>query len=77
MSFIQVERLDLTAAEVRSHLIQLESERSVARSTGVAEIEAYAADLEEELERWLGLYVMTAVTEIATLRAELFGAQVG
>jgi hypothetical protein len=34
-------------------------------------------DLEEELELSRELYVTAAVTEIATLRAELFGAQTG
>jgi hypothetical protein len=43
--------------------------------TGVAEIGAYMDDLEEELELSRKLYVTAAVTEIATLRAELFGAQ--
>lgn len=63
--------------EARSHLVQLESERSLAIGTGVAEIEAYITDLDEEIEVWRRLYVAAGVTEIATLRAELFGAQVG
>ena len=35
------------------------------------------ADLDEELEYCRRLYVAAAVTEMATLRAELFGPQVG
>ena len=35
------------------------------------------ADLEEEIEVTRQLYVIAAVTEIAELRAELFGAQQG
>ena len=72
-----IEELDLTAAELRSHLFELEGERALAVHTGVARIGAYMADLEEELELSRELYVTTAVTEIATLRAELFGPQHG
>jgi hypothetical protein len=35
------------------------------------------ADLEEEIEVTRQLYVISAVSEIAELRAELFGAQYG
>jgi hypothetical protein len=72
-----IEGLDLTAAELRSYLLELEAERALAVQSGVAEIGAYMEDLEEELEFSRELYVTTAVTEIATLRAELFGAQTG
>jgi hypothetical protein len=65
------------AVEVRGHLARLEAERALALSTGVGEIEAYMADLDEEIEVCRQLYVASAVSEIATLRAELFGAQVG
>jgi hypothetical protein len=71
------QELDMTAAEVRSHLAQLEVERSVALDTGVAEIAPYMADLEEEIEFCRQLYVMSAVVEIATLRAEMSGPQIG
>ena len=43
----------------------------------MAEIHSYISDLEEELGIWRELYVITAVTEIATLRGELSGVQVG
>jgi hypothetical protein len=69
--------LEMTAVEVRVHLAQLEAERALAVSTGVADIDAYMADLEVEIEATRELYVASAVTEIATLRAELSGAQVG
>ena len=68
---------DLTAGEARSHLARLQSERTLALRTGVAGIGAYLSDLDEEIELWRALYVGAAVTEIATRRAELFGAQVG
>jgi hypothetical protein len=35
------------------------------------------ADLDEEIEEFRQVYVGAAVTEIATLRSELFGPQVG
>jgi hypothetical protein len=66
-----------TAAEIRGHLTQLQAERALALSTGMAEVDAYMADLDEEIEATRQLYVSAAVTEIATLRAELFGAQHG
>jgi hypothetical protein len=72
-----IEGLDLTAAELLSYLLKLEAERALAVQSGVAEIGAYMDDLEEELEFSRELYVTAAVTEIATLRAQLFGAQTG
>jgi hypothetical protein len=71
------EESGMTAVEVRGHLVQLEAERALARSTGVEVIDAYMADLEEEIEVCRQVYVASAVTEIATLRAEMFGPQVG
>jgi len=67
----------MTATEARDHVSELELERALALSTGVARIDAYMRDLDEELEATRRLYVASAVTEIATLRAELFGAQHG
>ena len=68
---------DLTAVEARMHLVHLEAERCLAVSVSVADIDSYMADLEEEIEAWRSLYSVAAVTEIATLRAELLGPQVG
>jgi hypothetical protein len=67
----------MTALEARTHLSRLESERAIARSTPLADVELYMAHLEEEITAWRSLYTETAVTEIASLRAELFGAQFG
>jgi hypothetical protein len=69
--------LELTAVEARAHLAELEAERALALSSGLADIDAYRADLEVEIEATRRLYVASAVTEIATLRAELSGAQLG
>ena len=73
----RIDELDTTAAEVRGHLVELEAERALAHVTGVAEVAAYMADLDEEIEFNRQLYVAYAVTEIATLRAEMSGALAG
>ncbi|HZO07152.1 MAG TPA: hypothetical protein VFB52_12255 [Solirubrobacterales bacterium] len=73
----QIEQVSVTATEARDHVAELEAERALAEVTGVAEIHSYISDLEEELGIWRELYVITAVTEIATLRGELSGVLVG
>jgi hypothetical protein len=67
----------MTTLELRSYLAELKAERSLARVSGLAGIDSYMVDLETELESCLELYTLSAVTEIATLRGELFGPQVG
>jgi len=69
--------IHINAIDLRGRLIQLDAERSETAATGLAEIPSYMADLQEEIEATRQLYVLTAVTEIAELRAELFGAQHG
>jgi hypothetical protein len=65
------------AIELQIRLRELQAERLLASSTGLATDRAYMADLEDELVEVSAAYVGAAVTEIATLRAELFGPQVG
>jgi hypothetical protein len=72
-----VGELGMTAAEFRGYVAQLEAERATALQTKLGQVETYMADLEEELDLCRTLYVIAAVTEIATLRAELSGAQHG
>lgn len=67
----------LTAVEARDHVTELEAERTLAFATGVAAIESYMDDLENEIGMWRYVYVTTAVTEIASLQAELFGPNTG
>lgn len=67
----------MTALEARRHLTQLETERALAHTTALGAVEAYMADLEDEIEVCRQVYVGAAVTEIASLRGELFGPQVG
>ncbi len=73
----QPNEIHLTAVDVRGRLIQLHAERAETRETALADIPSYMADLEEEIEATRQVYVIAAVTEIAELRAELFGAQQG
>jgi hypothetical protein len=73
----QIKDVAPTAIEVRDHLTQLQAERALALTTDLAEVRSYMADLDEEIEVTRRLYTVSAVTEIATLRAELFGAQQG
>lgn len=73
----QPNEIHLTALDVRGRLIQLGAERAETRETGLADIPSYMADLEGEIEATRQLYVIAAVVEIASLRAELFGAEVG
>jgi len=64
----------MTALEIQAELHRLQEERALA---SIATGGAYLADLDEEIEATRAAYIATAVTEIATLRAELFGAQLG
>lgn len=63
----------MSAAELRKHLTQLQAERSFAGATGAPAV----AELEQDIAVLRDAYVGAAVTEIATLRAELSGPQVG
>ena len=67
----------LTATAAKRHLALLHEERQLAIEAGLASDGAYMADLEEEIAACQAAFVGAAVTEIATLRAELDGPQVG
>jgi hypothetical protein len=62
-----------TATDVRDHLRALYAERALAEADGLTAIPDYLADLEAEIAVAKNVYVAAAVTEIATLRAELSG----
>jgi hypothetical protein len=66
-----------TALELRIQVAQLQAERVLAIEAGLGENTAYMDDLDEELVYRRQLYIASAVTEIATLRAELGGPQLG
>jgi hypothetical protein len=67
----------MSALELRLHLVRLTAERLDAAEAGLSENRAYMAELEEDLAETREAYVGLAVTEIATLRAELSGPQIG
>jgi hypothetical protein len=66
-----------TATELNDHLRELLAERALAGVHGMTEQASYMADLESEIEAYRHAYVGAAVTEIATLRAELDGPLLG
>jgi hypothetical protein len=67
----------VTAAEARDQLAELESERALVLVTDLGYDAADLLELADELAVWRHHYVTAAVTEIATLRAELSGANSG
>jgi hypothetical protein len=58
-------------------LRRLEAERLDAVEAGLGGNELYMTDLENDIETSRAAYVGLAVTEIATLRAQLGGPQLG
>jgi hypothetical protein len=66
-----------TALEARNELRRLQAERLDAVEAGLGENALYMTDLDHDIEASRALYVGLAVTEIATLRAQLSGPQVG
>jgi hypothetical protein len=69
--------IELSAIEVQAYLLELQAQRTLASIDGLAADRDYMAYLDGEIEVTASAYVGAAVTEIATLRAELFGPQVG
>lgn len=67
----------MTATDARLELHRLHAERLDAADAGLADNALYMAELETDIEAALATYVGLAVTEIASLRGELSGRQVG
>ena len=68
----------MTAAlDALTKLRRLEAERLDAVEAGLGGNALYMTDLENDIEASRAVYVGAAVTEIATLRAQLGGPQVG
>lgn len=63
----------LTTTDIRQRLDELETEHRLASLVGLADDEAYMADLRSEIEATHAAFVGAAVTEIATLRGQLSG----
>jgi hypothetical protein len=66
-----------TALEARNTLRRLEAERLDAVEAGLGENALYMTDLDNDIEASRARYIGLAITEIATLRAQLGGPQVG
>jgi hypothetical protein len=67
----------MTAADARLELQRLVAQRLDATESGLGANELYMTELDTDIEVSRAAYVGLAVTEIATLRAELSGPQVG
>jgi hypothetical protein len=67
----------MSAADLHNQIQELESERMLASLEGLSTDPAYMTDLADELGATRHAYVGAAVTELATLRAELSGPQLG
>ena len=65
------------ATEMQNHLQQLKAERALASIEGLSSDSAYMSDLDQEIAVTRSAYVGAAVTEIASLRGELYGRQTG
>ena len=61
----------MTSTDARSKIAALEAERLDARDAGLHGNGAYMRDLSDEIAHWRSAYVGAAVTEIASLRAQL------
>jgi len=71
------EAAGMTSIALRSHLLTLRAERAAASLTGLDRHGPYIEDLRTEFEATRAAYVGAAVTEIASLRAQLDGPLVG
>jgi hypothetical protein len=67
----------MTATDARTAILRLVAERADAIDAGLRDNALYMVDLDGEIEQLAAAYVGLAVTEIATLRAELDGPLVG
>jgi hypothetical protein len=67
----------MAAVDLGMRLSELRAERVFAANYGMTANATYMADLEDEITEVIAAYTGAAVTEIATLRGELFGLQVG
>jgi hypothetical protein len=67
----------MTAADARTELWRLEAERLEATRSGLGANERYMDDLRRDIAASRAAYIGLAVTEIATLRAQLSGPQAG
>jgi len=67
----------MMASEIRARLIELAHERVAAERAGLGGNRSYMDDLDSEIVAYRLALAAAAVTEIAVLRGELFGRQLG
>lgn len=67
----------MSADDVRAQLGRLAAERLDAIEAGLGRNAVYMRELEQDLHAALASYVGIAVTEIASLRGQLWGPQTG
>ncbi len=67
----------LIATDFKRHLALLHEERALALDAGLGADRAYMADLDDEIAACEATWVGAAVTEIASLRAQLSGPLMG
>ena len=67
----------MTALDARSHLSRLQAERLNAVKAGLGGDSVYMTDLHDDITAASAAYIGLAMTELATLRAELGGSQNG
>jgi hypothetical protein len=67
----------MPTAQLHAQLKELEAERALATLEGLARNATYMAALDGEIAATRHAYVGVAVAQIATLRGELSGPQVG
>jgi hypothetical protein len=67
----------MTALDVRLQLGRLAAERIDAIEAGLGDNATYMRELDQDLTAARASYMGLVVTEIATLRGQLFGAQNG
>jgi hypothetical protein len=67
----------MTATDARIALQQLQAEKIEAVEAGLGDNRLYMVDLEHDIDAARAVYVGLAVTEIASLRAQLSGPQTG
>jgi hypothetical protein len=67
----------MTATDALNNLHKLQAEKIDAMEAGLGDNRLYMVDLENDIDAARAIYVGLAVTEIATLRAQLSGPQTG
>ena len=67
----------IPAVEFRAQLNRLQLERLEAKSFGLGDCQTFMSELEEEIATCRSMFVLAAVTELAVLRADISGEQVG